>query len=228
MTASRGLVILGGCGLAFGAAFANTGFLLTAGTSISHLTGDVARLAVDLAQLSPTTARDLLHVAAAAGSFLCGALAAGFLIHHPTLDFTRPYGRSIAGIGVCLLLAAYVMPARPVLGVALGAFGCGLQNALAAHYRGLILRTTHVTGLVTDMGVMLGMRLRGHGIPGWKIVVPALLIASFFLGGAMAAGLQLAAAVDTIQMAGAAYLAAGLAWGVIRVRMDRASRSAGK
>jgi|GEM_PF-5134493 len=38
---------------------------------------------------------------------------------------------------------------------------CGFQNALATHY-GLVLRTTHVTGLLTDLGTNLGMRLRGH------------------------------------------------------------------
>lgn len=44
------VVLMGGCCLAFGAAFLNTGLLLMTGTSVSHLTGDLSRLSLDLVQ----------------------------------------------------------------------------------------------------------------------------------------------------------------------------------
>lgn len=43
----------GGCCLAFGAAFANVGVVLKTGVSVSHLTGDISRLSMDLSNWTP-------------------------------------------------------------------------------------------------------------------------------------------------------------------------------
>jgi uncharacterized membrane protein YoaK (UPF0700 family) len=205
------LILSGGCGLAFGAAFANTGLVLHTGTSVSHLTGDVARLTINLARWSPTMVPELLRVGLAAALFFVGAAFAGFVIHHPTLDLSRPYGRTISGIGLLFLSAFFCIRELPLLSICLAAFACGLQNALATHYRGLVLRTTHLTGMMTDFGVTLGMRVRGHEVPAWKIRVPALLMLSFFLGGIIAAFLHFHGR-PVLLLAGIGYLAAGLGW----------------
>ncbi len=63
----------------------------------------------------------------------------------------------------------------------------GLQNALATTYRGVILRTTHVTGIATDFGQAVGMRIAGHQIQPWKIWLYLFLFVSFLIG--VAAGL---------------------------------------
>ncbi|WP_156312572.1 DUF1275 family protein [Marinagarivorans algicola] len=39
---------------------------------------------------------------------------------------------------------------------------CGLQNALITIYSGAVIRTTHTTGIFTDLGIMLGSKLRGE------------------------------------------------------------------
>ncbi len=208
MTSPR-LLIAGGCALAFGASFANTGLVLRSGTSVSHLTGDIAKLTIDLAKWSPDVFPDVFQVGVAACCFFLGALAAGVLIHHPALDVSRPYGRSLSGIGTLLFLASIVMGGHPILGIGLAALGCGFQNALASHYRGLILRTTHLTGMFTDFGISLGMRLRGYDVPNWKIAVPALMICSFFIGGFSGALLHLVG-FDTVAIAGVGYFTAGL------------------
>lgn len=208
---SRRLILSGGCGLAFGAAFANTGLVLHTGTSVSHLTGDVARMTINLARWSPSMVGDLLRVGVAAGLFLVGATLAGFVIHHPNIDLSRPYGRTITSIGVLLLIAYLCVGRFPVTGIGLAAFACGLQNALATHYRGMILRTTHLTGLMTDLGVSVGMRLRGHDVPTWKIRVPAMLMVSFFLGGLVAAFTHFSGH-DAIMIAGFGYVLSGIGW----------------
>ncbi|QDV72855.1 YoaK family protein [Botrimarina mediterranea] len=210
---SNRVVIAGGCALAFGASFANTGFVLHTGTSVSHLTGDIAKLTIDIASWSPETLAEAYRVAAAAGFFFCGAVTAGFLIHHPTLDLSRPYGRTVTGIGALFLAAACLVTRSPLVSIGLAGFGCGLQNAMANHYRGIVLRTTHLTGMFTDFGVNLGMKARGHGIPTWKIAVPLLIILSFCLGGACAVVSQ-KSGWDTVAIAGAAYLIAGIGWSI--------------
>ena len=212
---SRRIVIAGGCALAFGAAFANTGLVLRTGTSVSHLTGDIAKLTISLAGWSPEIVPEIYRVAAAATCFFLGATLAGVLIHHPVLDVSRPYGRTITGIGILFLVSSLYAEKNPVLGIGLAAFGCGIQNALASHYRGIVLRTTHLTGMFTDFGITLGMRLRGHDVPGWKIAVPALLIASFFIGG-VAGALTFYAGYDAILVAGVSYSLAGIGWSIAK------------
>merc|ERR1711981_773115 len=41
----------------------------------------------------------------------------------------------------------------------LAAAACGLQNAMTTHWGGAVTRTTHVTGLFTDVGLLLGRLL---------------------------------------------------------------------
>jgi uncharacterized membrane protein YoaK (UPF0700 family) len=210
MKASK-LIIGGGCGLAFGASFVNTGLLLKTGTSVSHLTGDIAKMTINLARWSSLMLSDLGKVAMATICFLLGAMLGGAVIHHPTLDITRPYGRTITGIGLLLIAASCVVTRHPLFGIGLAAFGCGLQNSLATRYRGIVLRTTHVTGMFTDLGVTLGMRFRGYDIPLWKISIPFVLILSFFLGGLVATIVQFYGH-DIIMLAGIGYVFAGFGW----------------
>ena len=152
-------------------------------------------------------------MATAATLFFFGAATSGFLIHHPTLNLSRPYGYTITAIGVIFLLASLQMSEHPIMSIGLAAFGCGLQNALATHYRGIVLRTTHLTGMFTDFGTAFGMKVRGHDIPLWKIGVPFVLILSFFLGGLSAVATQ-SAGFDAITIAGFAYILSGSGWSI--------------
>jgi uncharacterized membrane protein YoaK (UPF0700 family) len=160
---------------------------------------------------------ELLRVGVAAGLFLVGATLAGFVIHHPNLDLTRPYGRTITSIGGLLLIAYFFIARLPVVSIGLAAFACGFQNALTTHYRGVILRTTHLTGMMTDFGVTLGMRFRGYDVPSWKIRVPAMLMISFFLGGVSAAYLHFSG-YDAILLAGVGYAFSGIGWSIWKHR----------
>ncbi|MDL5050437.1 YoaK family protein [Oscillatoria amoena NRMC-F 0135] len=206
------LILGGGCFLAFGAAFMNTSLFLQTGTSVSHLTGDISRLSIDAALRSPGVIADMLNVASAAVSFLAGAFLAGFLIHHPTLDIKRPYGRVIMGIGLLFFASFLSQATAPIIAISCAAFGCGLQNALATRYRGIILRTTHLTGLLTDFGTFLGMIARGYEIPKWKAAVPGVLILFFFVGGLLSCLLSVKYKVSTSLWAGILYVAGGLSW----------------
>lgn len=205
-------ILLCGCCLSFGAAFANASLFLQTGASVSHLTGDMTRLSIDIVQNFPKIFLEIMVVFIAAISFVIGAFIAGYYIHHPTLDFSQPYARAITFVGLLFLLSYSAVAEYPSLGIALAAMGCGLQNALATRYRGIILRTTHLTGLITDIGVTLGMRVRGLDIPIWKIAVPTFLTASFFVGGICASCIFFLTPYDPLLMAGIAYLICGTLW----------------
>lgn len=172
------------------------------------------RLSIDLLDATAGAVQGLARVGVAMLAFFLGATLSGFIVHHPDLDFARPYGRTVIAIGAIFLAAAWSLPRAPVTGIALAAFGCGVQNALASRYRGIILRTTHLTGLITDLGINVGMRLRGFDIPVWKLLVPVALIVSFFLGGLSGAGTYIVLRHDPVLIAGLVYGAAGVVWGL--------------
>jgi uncharacterized membrane protein YoaK (UPF0700 family) len=212
----RKIILGGGCCLAFGAAFTNVGVVLETGVSVSHLTGDISRLSMDLSHWSPEARAGAGRVAAAAAAFFLGAFVSGYLIHHPSLDLARPYGRAITGIGLLFLVSGLLMPHVPVAGIAAAAFGCGLQNSLSTNYKGIILRTTHLTGLVTDCGGALGMRARGYPVPPRLYLVPGLLGFCFLAGGVCSGLMFFRLPLDVVTFAGCAYVTAGIAWSVAK------------
>ena len=156
-----------------------------------------------------------VNLVTATFGFLLGAASAGYFIHHPTIEFERPYGRSVIIIGLCLAAAHFFMvDERPLLSIGLASFACGFQNALATHYRGMILRTTHVTGLLTDLGTNLGMSLRGYRIARWKLLIPALLVVSFFCGALFGTVLIALLNLPALLILACLYITGGLGWSI--------------
>jgi uncharacterized membrane protein YoaK (UPF0700 family) len=66
---------------------------------------------------------------------------------------------------------------------------CGLQNAMATTYSGAVVRTTHLSGMFTDLGIGLGHALRGMALPKRRLALSALIISGFFTGSVMGAWL---------------------------------------
>ncbi len=203
-------IVLSGCVLAFGASFLNTGFLLSAGTSVSHLTGDIARIGSGLFSVSHGEDGLLAKVTLASIGFISGATISGFLLHHPTLELSRPYGRTLSVLGVFLIAAYFIQTSVPLLSIGIASAVCGAQNALANRYRGVVLRTTHLTGLFTDFGIHLGMKLRGHDIESWKLLIPIWITFSFLLGAIVSSFLFLHKRTDWLLLSGIGYISGGI------------------
>lgn len=217
-------VLVGGCLLAFLNASVNAGLFFEVGNSVAQMSGEVTRLSWTLLEYKRAALG--LNASVTVLAFLLGATLTGFVIHHPTVDKRLPYGRSLMFIGGCLLLAHLFLPDRPRAALVCGGFASGFQNALATHYRGVILRTTHVTGLLTDVGSHFGMILRGHQIAAWKVWVPALVVIFFFLGGFFGAWLFFAEKPYLILLGGT-YLVSGALWFIIQrivLKIDFISR----
>lgn len=175
-------VICGGSMLAGGAGYVNVVMLGFFSVPVSHMTGAVARLGIDIGTGKLT---DFLLIGSIVLGFLLGALASGLIIGNATLKPGRRYGIALLIEGALLALATLFALSAEVAAVPLAATALGLQNAMASSYRGLILRTTHVTGMVTDIGVLLGYRLRGRYIKTWKLWLLLAILLAFFCGGVL-------------------------------------------
>ena len=89
-------------------------------------------------------------------SFLIGAYTCGLLIDKNQIHFLGKafYGLALVLNSTLLVLAAFV-PGR-LLPACFVSAACGLQNAMCTSHFGAIIRTTHVTGTMTDIGSTLG------------------------------------------------------------------------
>ncbi len=59
----------------------------------------------------------------------------------------------------------------------------GVQNAMVSHYKGTIIRTTHLSGVLTDLGLALGYRVRGLVVERRRVVLHLLILSGFLIGG---------------------------------------------
>jgi uncharacterized membrane protein YoaK (UPF0700 family) len=149
---------------------------------VSHLTGSSTLLGVSMAQLEYAQSLHLLFIIAA---FMLGAALSGFMLNGAVLRLGRSYSLALLLEAVLIVLAMWALESSSKTGHFLASAACGLQNGMVSTYSGATIRTTHVSGLFTDLGTMLGARLRGHPIDSRKAVLFLLLIAGFIAGGSV-------------------------------------------
>lgn len=151
---------------------------------VSHLTGTSTLLGLSLVNLDVAESTHLFLIMV---SFMLGAALSGAIIDGAVLRLGRRYSVALL-IEAALLLWAMVSLGRGSnSGHFLASAACGLQNGMVSTYSGAAIRTTHVSGLFTDLGTMLGARLRGHPIDTRKALLFVLLIVGFILGGSVGA-----------------------------------------
>ena len=147
--------------------------------AITHLTGTTTLLGDALAQGRFASAS---HIGGVIVAFLLGAMASGLIIQDSTLRLGRRYGVALSLVSLLLLAAVPLLEHRQILGAWVAAMACGLQNAMATTYSGAVIRTTHLSGMFTDLGIGLGHALRGMPLQVRRLRLSALIITGFFLG----------------------------------------------
>ncbi|WP_414591333.1 YoaK family protein [Ancylobacter sp. G4_0304] len=191
-----------GLAMTFVAGATNAGGLLAVGQYTSHMSGIVSAMADNL-----VLGASGLVLAGLGGllPFILGAACSAIMVnwarlHHAGSEYAIP-----------LTLEAFLLLAFGALGgyarhsglalflaVAVLCFIMGLQNATVTKMSGAKIRTTHMTGVVTDMGIELGKllymnhRRRPAGVPlvmadREKLKLLAMFLALFFCGGVVGA-----------------------------------------
>jgi uncharacterized membrane protein YoaK (UPF0700 family) len=147
---------------------------------VSHLTGSSTLLGIELAAENRA---GVVHLSLILVSFVIGAATSGFLIGNESLKLGRRYGAALFFEAVLLMLAMRFLNEGSNVGDYVASLACGLQNAMTSTFSGAVVRTTHVTGLFTDLGITLGLRLRGQPADRRRILLYLILISGFVLGG---------------------------------------------
>ncbi|GAB3507209.1 DUF1275 domain-containing protein [Pseudoxanthomonas daejeonensis] len=154
--------------------------------AVSHLTGTTSLLGAALAEGNWRAAG---HVWGVLIAFCLGATVSGLVIQDGTLRLGRRYGVVLALESLLLAAAVPLFVREQVLGAWLAAMACGLQNAMVTTYSGAAVRTTHLSGMFTDLGIGLGHLLRGLPLPVRRLTLSGLIISGFLGGGILGAWL---------------------------------------
>jgi uncharacterized membrane protein YoaK (UPF0700 family) len=154
--------------------------------AVSHLTGTTSLLGAALAR---GDLRAVGHLWGVLIAFCLGAMLSGLIIQDQTLKLGRRYGVVLALEAALLLAAIPLFKQEQIWGALLAAVACGLQNAMVTTYSGSAVRTTHVSGMFTDLGIGLGHLLRGMPLPVRRLTLSGLIISGFLGGGVLGAWL---------------------------------------
>jgi uncharacterized membrane protein YoaK (UPF0700 family) len=159
-----------------------TGYLGFEHLAVSHLTGTTSLLG---AALADGDWRSVRHLWAILIAFSLGAMLSGLIIQDSALRLGRRYGAALALESTLLLAAVPLFSSQPLNGALLAAMACGLQNAMVTTYSGAIVRTTHLSGMFTDLGIGLGHLIRGKPLPIRRLTLSGLIITGFLGGGVL-------------------------------------------
>lgn len=207
-----------GAVLAFVAGAVNAGGFLVIKQYTSHMTGIVSSIADELVL---GNALLVLSGLSALAAFLVGAATTAILINWARhRQMHSEYALSLALEAALLMLfgllganlESYVAVFVPAT-VILLCYIMGLQNAIVTKISKAEIRTTHVTGLVTDLGIELGKLIYWNRSNTKKselyvtanldkLGIHALILGMFFAGGvAGALGFKSAGFVATVPLA---------------------------
>ncbi|AKU99324.1 putative transmembrane protein [Labilithrix luteola] len=144
--------------LAFVGGYVNSvGFLLV-GSFTSHVTGNIGRAANDLAgaQFGAAVAALTMTLAFCAGAFLSSVMVESTFFGKTS----RAYAVALAGEGALLIafmiFSSASFQTHPRVRDAEALLLCaamGMQNSLVTRLSGAVVRTTHLTGVFTDIGI---------------------------------------------------------------------------
>jgi uncharacterized membrane protein YoaK (UPF0700 family)/anti-anti-sigma regulatory factor len=149
------------------AGFTNVVTLIAFGQVVSHQTGNSTHVGLAVGQMMlgiPGAAREAMYFGFLLGAFLLGAMASAFMTEGARrAGWASKYIMPMSVEGMLLSIFLILMLHHPHLemtdyenlyamtGVA--AFAMGLQNATITKISGAIVRTTHLTGVITDFGL---------------------------------------------------------------------------
>jgi uncharacterized membrane protein YoaK (UPF0700 family) len=201
----------GATALAATAGYVNSVVLGFFHVPVSHMTGAVSRIGLDMAEKEHG---DIWAGTTIIIGYIVGAALAGLLVGAKHLTPSRRYGVALFLEGLLLGAATWLLIAGKRLGLPAAALACGLQNAMGSSYCGLQIRTTHITGMVTDIGQMIGHWIRHRWVDRRKFIFFCMMFLGFGFGGYVGALADQRYGPLALILPSVACILAGLGYGI--------------
>lgn len=178
---------------------------------VTHLTGVSTEAALGMASAD---ANLLGHAGLVIGLFTAGCAISAWCIRTERWRASHAAALMLLFEAMLLGAAAWSIDVYPARAAWLCALAIGLQNGTTSFVTGAVLRTSHLTGMFTDLGITLGQWLRGAA-PDVRRAQVSVLVITCFIAGATAgavlhaghprAGLLLPAALVIVNAAMTMY-----------------------
>ena len=215
-------VWFGGVLLSFTAGIINSMALLSfANQAVTHVTGSISLASAALVQQEWEYLRQLSLIVF---FFFLGAILSGLITRGNKLMMGRRYGVAMLIESALLLIAMKLFMHSSFWAQMVASMACGLQNAMVTTFSGAIIRTTHLTGIVTDLGAKIGHWLRGGIMDKRRLLLYLLLLGGFVSGGASGAFLFKIMGYSTLMIPAAITGVSGLSYMFYAMRLRRENR----
>lgn len=196
--------------LTFSAGFTNAEATIGSTFAVSHQTGNVTQLAIAIKDGSWTLFAIYLALIAC---FFIGSVIAGALFYQCEIGRSKQYGLFSLTQGIIYVALSLIVPLSWNLALYLfAALSLGVQNGILKSFRGITSRTTHMTGYLTDAGVVVGERLRGKRGDTWKSWYFLLHVGIFIVGTLAGAILRPMLLRYTVTVAGVIQMICGVVY----------------
>lgn len=152
--------------LALQGGFVNVGGFLAVHRFVSHMTGFGTWIGVELSEKKYF---DTIGMMAVPTFFLIGAMCSAWFIERERMKKRFPNYRIVFSMMILMFLIIATLGVLSYFGIFgepfnyrrdyvllfMLTFVCGLQNAVISSASGAVVRTTHLTGVTTDLGIGL-------------------------------------------------------------------------
>lgn len=176
-------------------------------TPITHYTGNSTLIAI-------STSKNLnFKIIYLMLCFFLGSTISGILFHEKNLVPKKIYGITLFLMGIIIIFLNSIVDENLIIYI----LSCivGMQNGLFIKFKGCLVRTTHVTGYLTDAGFTLGSILRGKKEQYWHLFFYIISIIFFILGGVFSIFL-VNNTIFSLEILGVFYILAGLYYFILR------------
>lgn len=170
--------------LSFISGYANVYGIILIGLTLTHFTGDISKAAIHMINHVPIDDQ-IIKIFLGLLLFLVGNIFSGAIIGERAFNIRKRYGLIFFGIGFAIFFSYIFFKDNNNFAYML-CLTTGIQNGLFMTYKGILIRTSHLTGSISDLGVYIGYKLRGIKVDNIKIFYYITTIIAFFCGGIVA------------------------------------------
>lgn len=170
--------------------------------TITHQTGSLSRISIALVENNYAFLFDLFTYVSL---FFIGAFFSGLTTYKRNRGVRYLHSLYSLIFGVLLILGD--LNTIDKVGILrIMAFGMGLQNGTYLRFQNITIRTTHMSGYVTDAAVSLGKAIRGNKEERFKALFLIYSIACFVAGGIFSAYIHINYLNSALLILGVLYI----------------------
>ncbi|MCI6272812.1 MAG: DUF1275 domain-containing protein [Erysipelotrichaceae bacterium] len=139
------------------AGFLNISTILIFSVNSSHYTGNITKLVLNFYNHKYEM---FFYILGSFITFMFGGIICGILFHEKQFKSMKRYGLLLVILGSVYMLILFFK--NSILTLFYTTFLLGLQNGMYMFYKHILIRTTHFTGYLSDMGFSIGRIFMGH------------------------------------------------------------------